>query len=103
MGSAVLTHLQSGWHVDQAIVCPHSLRIVKLLSSLQLNEDTRVVVMRFGRDSDPDCIAMDEHLYKIVDKVKKFASIYLVDNKDVPDFNVMYELYDPCTIMFFWR
>jgi DIM1 family U5 snRNP protein len=21
----------------------------------------------------------------------------------VPDFNAMYELYDPCTLMFFWR
>jgi DIM1 family U5 snRNP protein len=26
-----------------------------------------------------------------------------VDNKAIPDFNAMYELYDPCTVMFFWR
>lgn len=24
-------------------------------------------------------------------------------NKQVPDFNAMYELYDPCTVMFFFR
>jgi DIM1 family U5 snRNP protein len=29
--------------------------------------------------------------------------IYTVDNKSIPDFNAMYELYDPCTVMFFWR
>ena len=46
---------------------------------------------------------MDETLYKIADLVKNFAVIYLVDITEVPDFNVMYELYDPCTIMFFYR
>jgi len=46
---------------------------------------------------------MDEFLYKVADKVKKFAVIYLVDNKEVTDFNNMYELFDPCTVMFFWR
>ena len=29
--------------------------------------------------------------------------MYLVDITEVPDFNKMYELYDPCTIMFFYR
>jgi len=29
--------------------------------------------------------------------------IYLCDIDQVPDFNVMYELYDPMTIMFFYR
>lgn len=46
---------------------------------------------------------MDEILYKIVDKVRNFAVIYLVDISKVPDFNTMYELYDPVTIMFFFR
>ena len=27
----------------------------------------------------------------------------MVDISQVPDFNKMYELYDPCTIMFFYR
>lgn len=46
---------------------------------------------------------MDEKLFKITDKIKNFGAIYLVDNQDVTDFNTMYELYDPCTVMFFWR
>jgi DIM1 family U5 snRNP protein len=39
MGSIVLPHLQTAWHVDQAI----------------LSEEERLVVIRFGRDHDPDC------------------------------------------------
>ncbi|KAJ3378094.1 Thioredoxin-like 4A [Entophlyctis sp. JEL0112] len=74
-------------HVDQAI----------------LSEEDRVVVIRFGHDWDSQCMIMDELLYSIVEKVKNFAVIYLVDITDVPDFNKMYELYDPCTVMFFYR
>lgn len=33
--------------------------------------------------------------------------LHLISNKvditEVPDFNKMYELYDPCTVMFFYR
>lgn len=57
MGSVVLPHLRTGWHVDQAI----------------LSEEDRLVVIRFGRDSDPDCMRQDEVLFKIADKVKNFA------------------------------
>ncbi|CAG8497189.1 7116_t:CDS:2 [Ambispora gerdemannii] len=53
-----------------------------------LSEEDRVVVIRFGHDWDPTCMKMDETLYGIAEKVKNFA---------------MYELYDPCTIMFFFR
>lgn len=113
MGSVVIPHLNSGWHVDQAI----------------LNDDERLVIIRFGRDWDPDCMRQDEVLYKIADKVKSFAAVYVCDIDQVPDFNQMYgmlkpttlkprsqvengclltwscysELYDPCTIMFFFR
>ncbi|KAL1929076.1 hypothetical protein VTP01DRAFT_2135 [Rhizomucor pusillus] len=76
-----------GWQVDQAI----------------LSEEDRVVVIRFGHDWDPTCMKMDEVLYSIAEKVKNFAVIYLVDITEVPDFNKMYELYDPCTVMFFFR
>ncbi|GAB1301896.1 Thioredoxin-like protein 4A [Apodemus speciosus] len=41
--------------------------------------------------------------YQMNAKVKNFAVIYLVDITEVPDFNKMYELYDPCTVMFFFR
>ena len=30
-------------------------------------------------------------------EIKSFCIIYLVDVKEVPDFNTMYELYDPVT------
>lgn len=46
---------------------------------------------------------MDETLASVADKVKNFAVVYLVDITEVPDFNAMYELYDPCTVMFFFR
>ncbi len=42
--SYMLPHLHSGWEVDQAI----------------LTEEDRVVVVRFGRDSDPTCMIQDE-------------------------------------------
>lgn len=46
---------------------------------------------------------MDEILYSVAEKVKQWCVIYVVDITQVPDFNAMYELYDPCTIMIFWR
>lgn len=46
---------------------------------------------------------MDETLYGVAEKLKNYAIIYLVDISEVPDFNKMYELYDPCTVMFFYR
>ena len=114
MGSVVLPHLVSGWHVDQAI----------------MSEEERLVIIRFGRDWDPDCMRQDEVLYRtyhtlhffcvpmrssillctantqpsgIADRVKNFAVIYVCDLDQVPDFNQMYELYDPVTLMFFFR
>ena len=109
--SYMLAHLFNGWQVDQAI----------------LSEEDKVVIIRFGHDWDPTCMKMDEVsffqalfkiisifcnfisiykrkvLYKVAEKIKNFAVIYLVDISQVPDFNKMYELYDPCTVMFFYR
>lgn len=89
--SYFLPQLRTGWHVDQAI----------------LSEEDRVVVIRFGRETEPECMLMDELLYKILEKIKNFAVIYLVNLDEVPDFNQMYELdqddSEPYTIMFFWR
>ncbi|KAF8742330.1 hypothetical protein AX14_005197 [Amanita brunnescens Koide BX004] len=85
--SYFLPHLPSGWHVDEAIK----------------SEEDRIVVIRFGHDWDSQCMIMDETLYAIAEKVQNFAVIYLTDITEVPDFNKMYELYDPCTVMFFYR
>jgi DIM1 family U5 snRNP protein len=48
-------------------------------------------------------LMQDKVLYRIADKVKNFAVIYLVDLDEVKDFNSMYELYDPMTVMFFHK
>jgi len=72
--SVVLPHLVTGWHVDQAI----------------MSEEERLVIIRFGRDWDPDCMRQDEVLYKIADRVKNFAVIYVCDLDQVPDFKQMY-------------
>lgn len=40
-------------------------------------------VMRFGHDWDPDCMRMDETLYKIAEKCKNFAVFYVVDISQV--------------------
>ncbi|KAI5353517.1 hypothetical protein PRUPE_1G348600 [Prunus persica] len=109
--SYLLPHLHSGWAVDQAI----------------LAEEERLVLIRFGHDWDETCmqglfhsytlktwyksftfdlclqIEMDEVLASVAETLKNFAVIYLVDITEVPDFNTMYELYDPSTVMFFFR
>ena len=85
--SYLLPHLHSGWDVDRNIV----------------NEEKRVVVIRFGRDDDSTCMRMDECLSGIAEDVKNFAVVYLVDVGEVRDFTEMYELYDACTVMFFFR
>nr|ABF70077.1 spliceosomal U5 snRNP-specific 15 kDa protein, putative [Musa acuminata] len=48
-------------------------------------------------------VQMDEVLASVAETIKNFAVIYLVDITEVPDFNTMYELYDPSTVMFFFR
>jgi len=85
--SYLLPHLGSGWAVDQAI----------------LTEENKVILIRFGHDWDGQCMEMDELLFQIAEDVRNFCTIYLVDISEVPDFNTMYELYDPCTCMFFFR
>jgi DIM1 family U5 snRNP protein len=45
---------------------------------------------------------MDEVLALVAETIKNFAIIYLVDINEVPDFNTLYELYDPSTVMFFF-
>ena len=44
-----------------------------------LQEEDRVVIVRFGHDADPICMQMDETLANVADPIKNFAVIYLVD------------------------
>lgn len=46
---------------------------------------------------------MDEVMLKAAPKLRNYVVMYVVDITKVPDFNTMYELYDPCTTMFFYR
>ncbi|KAM0899617.1 hypothetical protein ACQ4PT_021143 [Festuca glaucescens] len=85
--SYLLPHLRSGWAVDRAIVA----------------EEECLVVIRFGHDWDEACMRMDETLAGAAETIKNFAVVYVVDTAEVPDFNAMYELYDPSTVMFFFR
>mmetsp|Transcript_16237 Transcript_16237/g.28011 ORF Transcript_16237/g.28011 Transcript_16237/m.28011 type:complete len:125 (-) Transcript_16237:4268-4642(-) len=54
-------------------------------------------------DHDETCMVVDEALRSVAESVIRFAVVYVVDITQVPDFNVMYELYDPCSVMFFFR
>lgn len=46
---------------------------------------------------------MDAVLEKVEYIISNFADIYTVDIDTVPEFNILYELYDDCTVMFFYR
>ena len=85
--SFLLTHLHTGLDVDQAIVW----------------EKNKIVIIRFGHDNDPMCMKMDDMLASCAELLKKFAIIYVVDITEVPYYNEMYELTDPCNVMFFFR
>ena len=85
--SYLLPHLNNGWEVDQAIV----------------TEQEKIVCLRFGRDADPQCMLMDEVLAGTSTPLSNFCVIYIVDTSRVSDFDEMYELTDPVSIMFFYR
>ena len=85
--SYLLPHLNNGWEVDQAIV----------------TEQEKVVCIRFGKDADSQCMLMDETLAGVSTQLSNFCTIYVVDITRVPDFNEMYELTDPVSVMFFYR
>eukprot|EP00747_Dinoflagellata_sp_TGD_P168044 gnl/TRDRNA2_/TRDRNA2_193584_c0_seq1.p1 gnl/TRDRNA2_/TRDRNA2_193584_c0~~gnl/TRDRNA2_/TRDRNA2_193584_c0_seq1.p1 ORF type:complete len:144 (+),score=17.97 gnl/TRDRNA2_/TRDRNA2_193584_c0_seq1:94-525(+) len=83
-----LQHLHSAWAVEQAVVG---------------GEDSKVVCLRFGHDYDPECVLMDENLAAVLSSIEAMCNVFLVDIDEVPEFTQQYELYDPCTLMFFFR
>eukprot|EP00933_Yihiella_yeosuensis_P022118 TRINITY_DN17416_c0_g1_i1.p1 TRINITY_DN17416_c0_g1~~TRINITY_DN17416_c0_g1_i1.p1 ORF type:complete len:150 (+),score=21.18 TRINITY_DN17416_c0_g1_i1:22-450(+) len=82
-----LRHLHSAWAVEKEVT----------------EEKPQVVLLRFGHDYDPECKLVDEVLLDAQDAIKDRCSIFLVDISEVPDFSQQFELYDPCTLMFFYR
>lgn len=82
-----LTTLKTGISVDSTI----------------LKEKNKLVLIRFGITQSIGCKRMDDILEKIELKLKDLCTFYKVDIYEVNDFSIMYELYDPCSIMFFYR
>ncbi|XP_004496162.1 uncharacterized protein [Cicer arietinum] len=64
----------------------------------------KVLVLRFGRVSDPVCLQLDQILSKAAREVSKFATVALVDI-DSPDIQVYVKYFDitliPSTVFFF--
>lgn len=85
-----------------AYLLPHLESAAAVNEALRKEED-RVVVVRWGKDSDATCMIMDETLMKVAELVKNFAVVYLVDTSVVKDFNEDYQLTDACSVMFFFR
>merc|ERR1712118_538733 len=46
---------------------------------------------------------VDKVLVDVNPSVQAVCKIFLIDTQEVSDFNMEYELYDPCTLMFFFR
>jgi DIM1 family U5 snRNP protein len=40
---------------------------------------------------------------KVLNTIENIGVVYLVDITKVPDFNTMYELYDPVTVLCFFK
>lgn len=64
----------------------------------------KLLVLRFGRPSDPICLQLDDILFKTSHEVSKFATIALVD-MDSEEIQVYVKYFDisliPSTIFFF--
>ncbi|XP_073534994.1 thioredoxin-like protein 4A isoform X1 [Phyllobates terribilis] len=120
--SYMLPHLHNGWQVDQAILSeedrvlvirfghdwdPTCMKMDEVLYSIA--EKPVGIRGQYGPTLDIPAYRRSEGLGRCLTlglipwMVKNFAVIYLVDITEVPDFNKMYELYDPCTVMFFFR
>uniref|UniRef100_A0A7S2TUJ5 mRNA splicing factor DIB1 n=1 Tax=Lotharella oceanica TaxID=641309 RepID=A0A7S2TUJ5_9EUKA len=70
---------------------------------LFIKKKNRLVIIRFGIPDKIECKRMDKILEKVMLSVYDIAIICTVDIEKVVDFNEMYELYDNCSVMFFFR
>ncbi|KAG0362443.1 thioredoxin-like protein 4A-like protein [Gamsiella multidivaricata] len=85
--STPLLHLKTARQVDQAI----------------RSEYDRLVIIRFGNNSDPLCTQVDELFGSVSGKIQSLAIVYKVDITQLTDFNRLYGLNDPCNVVFFFR
>ena len=72
---------------------------------MQHREQNKLVAIRFGRAADAHCRRADALLKEAAEPLLKASllSVFTVDVDEVKEFSYMYELYDPFTIMLFWR
>ncbi|KAJ1634577.1 thioredoxin-like protein 4A-like protein [Pavlovales sp. CCMP2436] len=82
---------------------PQALASAEQVDQTLLAERDRAVLLRFGRRADPTTAAADVLLHEIAHEVWLYCMIYLVDIDDVPEFTATHELYDPCTVIVFYR
>merc|ERR1712224_1013650 len=81
-------------------------RTIKKRSQLDrtiFNEKKRLVVIRFGDPEHPNCIRMDNTLLKIQQTIEPFAVVYFVNIAELSDYNNLYELFDPVSLMLFYK
>ena len=100
-----ISHKTSGFNPKDI---PTRTRIVDLKSSWEVNlailqEENKLVIIRFGNPTNPFCAKMDEFYAQAQQEMSNLAIFYTVDNHKIPDFNAMYELYKEANIMFFFR
>eukprot|EP00833_Pecoramyces_ruminatium_P012211 jgi/Orpsp1_1/1186243/evm.model.d7180000049141.1 len=79
----------------------------RLTSKKQINKvirytEDKVVVIRFGRVTDPVCMQQDYMLLKASPYLSKIADIYIVEVDDVPEYVQYFDIsLIPATIFFF--
>ena len=81
-GSTVLSHCQVAFprhESDHVLYELQTTASIWFSRCLVVQEEDRVVIVRFGNDADPICMQMDEVLASVADPIKNFAVIYLVD------------------------
>lgn len=81
----------------------NTLRTAYAVDAAIMHERERLVVVRFGRPAAEACMLMDGLLLRVAARIRRMAIVYAVDTDEVPAFNDMYELSDPCSLMFFYR
>jgi thiol-disulfide isomerase/thioredoxin len=62
-----------------------------------------VVVLRFGQDQHPDCMKLDETLYKAQPELENMAAIFAVDIHEVPTYTAYFEIIHIPALVFFFN
>mmetsp|Transcript_13211 Transcript_13211/g.33715 ORF Transcript_13211/g.33715 Transcript_13211/m.33715 type:complete len:151 (+) Transcript_13211:47-499(+) len=67
------------------------------------NTDDKLVVLRFGRDDNVDCMQIDKVLDKCQREVSKMAVIYIVDVDAVPIYRSYFDITIIPSVVFFFN